>query len=78
MAFADTDGYLALLGNPVPGYDGYYNQVFANWRWVDNDGQVTKLTPPPGVTVLGMAGGRIVGYGPDYQITSHAVTDLTP
>ena len=38
----------------------------------------TALREPPGVTVLGMAGGRIVGYGPDYQITSDAVTDLMP
>jgi hypothetical protein len=78
VAFADTDGYLALLGEWVPGCDAYYNQVIANWWWIDNDGRITKLTPPPGVTVLGMAGGRIVGYGPDYQITSYAVTDLTP
>jgi len=78
IAFADTDGYLALLGDWVPGYDAYTSQVIANWWWIDNDGRITELTPPAGVTVLGMAGGRIVGYGPDYQITSHAVADLTP
>jgi len=78
IAFAGADGYLALLGDWAPDNTGYYTQVVANWWWVDNEGRITELRPPPGVTVLGVAGGRIVGYGLDYQIVSYAVADLMP
>ena len=77
-AVAGADGYLALLGDWAPENNSYYTQVIATWWWIDNDGRVTELRRPYGVSVLGVADGRIVGYGLDYQTVSYTIADLMP
>jgi hypothetical protein len=48
----------------------------SSWRWVDNGGNVTTLTPPPDFTPIAVAGDRLVGRTTGNLITSIAVTDL--